>query len=106
MMYLLLTSKTKQIGSALVDAGPRITRQRQATRLRTIIERNPCASITTKPSHVGVACDVLERALDNVYRNHPEKRAAVAAEWDAAIQSASKSLNTAKSAEPNLNGGS
>ena len=105
-MYLLLTSKTKQIGSTLVDAGPRITRQRQATRLRTIIERNPCASITIKPSHVGVACDVLERALESHYAKYPEKRTAVAVAWDEANPNFGNETTAVICVEPVRMGGS
>ena len=96
----------KEIAGIAVAAHPTPKALQNTTIGSTRVPSVRLDAVSVKTDHIARVCDVLERALDNVYRNHPEKRAAVAAEWDAAIQSASKSLNTAKSAEPNLNGGS
>ena len=73
--------KTNEIKSTLVDAAPRIPRQRQATIRQTNIHSDNSASITTKPSYVSVACDVLERALENIYAKYPDRRTAVYEAW-------------------------
>ncbi len=64
-----------------------------------------CDGALSTGNHIAVVCDVLERALENVYRNHPETRAAVAADWDAANLNFANETTAVICAEPVHKGG-